>query len=62
LEIGAYGTAVRTLQTALASAGLYAGEIDGRFKALTEAAVRAFQKAKGLPITGKVRSAMWELL
>jgi peptidoglycan hydrolase-like protein with peptidoglycan-binding domain len=54
--------AERTLQTALAAAGLYTGEIDGKFLALTEAAVCAFQKANGLPITGEVGPEMWKLL
>jgi peptidoglycan hydrolase-like protein with peptidoglycan-binding domain len=56
------GAAVRTLQTALASAGFYTGEIDGIFSEPTKEAVRAFQKANGLPVTGKVGPEMWAAL
>jgi peptidoglycan hydrolase-like protein with peptidoglycan-binding domain len=62
LRIKSYGLAVRTLQTALAASGFYTDEIDGKFRELTEAAVRAFQTANGLPITGKVGPEMWKLL
>jgi peptidoglycan hydrolase-like protein with peptidoglycan-binding domain len=44
--------AVRALQRRLAAAGSSPGPIDGRYGALTEAAVRRFQGAHGLPGTG----------
>ena len=43
---------VRSLQRRLASAGTSPGPIDGRYGVLTEAAVRRFQRAHGLPVTG----------
>jgi len=43
---------VRVLQRRLAAAGSSPGPIDGRYGALTEAAVRRFQGAHGLPGTG----------
>lgn len=39
-------------QTDLAAVGCYDGEIDGANGPLTEAAVRAYQEAKGLPVDG----------
>jgi peptidoglycan hydrolase-like protein with peptidoglycan-binding domain/tetratricopeptide (TPR) repeat protein len=43
---------VRSLQRRLALAGDSPGPIDGRFGALTEGAVRRFQRAHGLSLTG----------
>ena len=43
---------VRSLQRRLASAGDSPGPIDGRYGILTEGAVRRFQQAHGLPLTG----------
>ena len=43
---------VRSLQRRLASAGNSPGPIDGRYGVLTEGAVRVFQRAHGLPVTG----------
>ncbi len=45
-------SAVRSLQRRLASGGIAPGPIDGRYGVLTEAAVRRFQQAHGLPLTG----------
>ncbi len=44
---------VRSLQRRLASAGDSPGPIDGRYGVFTEDAVRRFQRAHGLPVTGK---------
>lgn len=52
LRFGVEGTVVRRLQQALADQGLYESDLAMRFGANTENAVRAFQKAKGLPETG----------
>ena len=43
---------VRALQRHLASAGDSPGPIDGRYGVLTEGAVRRYQRAHGLPVTG----------
>ena len=43
---------VRTLQRRLELAGYASGPIDGRYGQLTEHAVRRFQAAHGLPVTG----------
>ena len=43
---------VRSLQRRLAAAGNPPGPIDGRYGVLTDAAVRRFQRAHGLPLTG----------
>ena len=43
---------VRSLQRRLASTGDSPGPIDGRYGALTEGAVRRFQREHGLPVTG----------
>ena len=43
---------VRSLQRRLASAGDSPGPTDGRYGALTEGAVRRFQREHGLPVSG----------
>ena len=53
---------VRSLQRRLAAAGNSPGPIDGRYGVLTEGAVRRFQRAHGLPVTGIVGSRMFALL
>ena len=40
----------------------YSKDVDGIFGPRTEAAVKAFQRDKGLPETGKVDKATWEVL
>lgn len=53
LRLGMSGVLVKELQTYLNRAGFdVAG--DGHFGPITERAVRAFQKSKGLPVTGIV--------
>ncbi len=48
------GTQVRDIQAALSALGYDTGGIDGVFGRGTDAAVRDFQAAEGLPITGAV--------
>lgn len=57
LRYGATGSSVRTLQSELG--GL---SVDGSFGPRTLAAVKAFQKEKGLPVTGVVDAATWKAL
>lgn len=52
LALGAKGDAVKELQQRLKSLGLYNGAIGGNFGPGTEAAVKAFQKMKGLTVDG----------
>ncbi len=49
---GCKGDAVRELQVALKRAGYDPGPLDGSFGELTETALRAFQRAKGLTVDG----------
>lgn len=52
LALGARGEAVKELQQRLRSLGLYAGSIGGNFGPATEAAVKAFQRQRGLTVDG----------
>lgn len=57
LRRGSTGEAVAALQRSLG--GITA---DGQFGPLTEQAVRSYQQAKGLSVTGVVDAAMWQSL
>lgn len=52
LQSGSSGEAVARIQRALQQAGYYDGVCDGAFGESTLAAVRLFQRASGLPVTG----------
>ncbi|GGD24502.1 N-acetylmuramidase domain-containing protein [Aureimonas glaciei] len=52
LSRGDKGDAVKALQVQLRDAGFYTSRLDGDFGAATEAAVRAFQKSRGLTVDG----------
>ncbi len=56
------GPDVAILQTRLRERGFYGGPVDGRFEGGTEAAVRAFQQAENLPVTGVVDVSTWMTL
>jgi peptidoglycan hydrolase-like protein with peptidoglycan-binding domain len=62
LRRGMTGSAVRDLQTRLAAKGFDVGAIDGAFGARTEAAVIAFQRARGLAADGIVGAQTWSAL
>jgi peptidoglycan hydrolase-like protein with peptidoglycan-binding domain len=58
LRLNSKGEAVMIVQSVLKSS-YYKGAIDGGFGSLTEAAVKAFQKEKGLTVDGIVGSKTW---
>lgn len=55
LSRGAVGEDVRQLQAALFELGLTSAAQTGTFSAATETAVRAWQRASGVPVTGVIR-------
>jgi hypothetical protein len=61
LEKGCKGEAVKALQTLLNLRGA-ALDVDGSFGVLTDAAVRDFQRRRGLTVDGCVGSATWAAL
>ncbi|NLW56292.1 MAG: L,D-transpeptidase family protein [Firmicutes bacterium] len=62
LTLGAEGEDVTELQRFLKNENLYFHEISGVFDAATREAVNSFQRKNGLPATGKVDFATWNLL
>ena len=62
LRKGATGTYVRKAQRLLAAAGLYKGEIDGKYQSETINSVIAFQTLNKLTADGKVGPDTWRLL
>ena len=62
LKSGSKGTAVRELQTLLNDNGYSCGNVDGIFGKKTEAAVKAFQVVKGLPVTGIADATLISML
>jgi hypothetical protein len=61
LDRGSSGDQVIWMQQHLAAADPSIA-LDGRFSAATEAALRAFQSARGLPPTGETDAATWQAL
>jgi len=57
LRRGSSGDSVKTLQEKLQALGYYTGDIDGKFGASTETAVKAYQKAQSLKVDGIVGPA-----
>ncbi len=57
LRSGSKGAAVKTLQRALGGLA-----VDGAYGARSATAVRSFQKARRLPVTGVVDAAVWRAL
>lgn len=62
LRLGDTGLAVRELQELLRERNYFAGKIDGRFGALTEAAVLAFQAYESLGTDGVVGPKTWDAI
>lgn len=60
-EVSAH-PATKQVQTALKNAGFYTGNVDGRMGKKTRDAVKAFQKANNLTVSGKVSKKTWILL
>ncbi|MCK4442695.1 MAG: peptidoglycan-binding protein, partial [Sulfurovaceae bacterium] len=54
-------TMITQVQQALKSAGYYRGSIDGIWGAESKSAVRAYQRAKGLPVAGLSVATMQSL-
>lgn len=59
---GDFGAAVTEVQQLLQRAGIPTGPIDGDYGAMTQAAVRRFQTARGLPVDGVVGPRTWAAL
>jgi peptidoglycan hydrolase-like protein with peptidoglycan-binding domain len=59
---GATGAAVANIQRHLAAAGFSPKHLNGQFDERTGAAVKAFQKASGLSVTGTVDAGTWNHL
>jgi peptidoglycan hydrolase-like protein with peptidoglycan-binding domain len=62
LRRGSRGSPVADLQRRLGAAGFSAGAADGIFGSNTDAAVRAFQRSRGLGVDGIVGSRTWGAL
>jgi Putative peptidoglycan-binding domain-containing protein len=62
VKLGSSGAAVRTLQRRLNELGYYVGKVDGRYGGATQAAVWAFQKVQGLPVSSRVNRSVWRAL
>lgn len=62
LKLGSSGEAVTTVQEVLTISQHYRGSIDGQFGALTEQAVRAFQKSFAMKADGIVNQETWTAL
>jgi len=52
----------KQIQIALLNAGYNPGSLDGKMGEQTNDAIRAFQRANGLPADGKVGKKTWKLL
>ena len=59
LKLGSSGNEVRDVQQALKALGHDPGPIDGLFGARTDNAVKAFQKAREIPVDGIVGRVTW---
>lgn len=62
LERGDRGDGVEELQLLLSATGHPPGPVDGRFGPMTESAVKTFQAAQSLGVTGTVDQSTWDAL
>ena len=62
LKKGDNGEKVRVLQSKLISKGYLSGSADGNFGGMTETAIKEFQMANGLEVTGIADNAMQQIL
>jgi len=62
LQLGDFGETVQRIQQRLTDLGFYTREITGTFGPATETAVRLFQMASGLEVTGEVAAETLECL
>ena len=62
LHRGVQGARVRVAQCLLRAAGHYEGGTGGSYGARTRAAVKAFQRARGLRVTGRADDRTWTAL
>lgn len=62
LTRGDYGDQVKWIQRRLTALDYYDGDIDGRYTQAVNLAVRRFQEAKGLTVTGEVNRYTWNTL
>ena len=62
LDTGDRGALVLFAQSKLAEHGTYTGPLDGRYDTEVSRAVRAFQEANGLKITGVIDRKTWDAL
>ena len=62
LEYGDRGSEVKELQKALLSLGFDSNGMDGKFGSGTKAAVKAYQKSRGLTVDGKAGNITLSLL
>jgi peptidoglycan hydrolase-like protein with peptidoglycan-binding domain len=62
LDTGDYGALVLWVQSRLTQHGYYDGPLDGRYRHAVALAVRNFQGAKGLMVTGIVDRRTWDAL
>lgn len=62
LKNGSSGKLVKQMQERLAEVGYYEGPISGNFQKYTTRAVKAIQTQNGLPSTGEVDEATWNVI
>lgn len=62
LKFGMSGLDVKELQTYLKELGFFGGQLGGNYLAITESAVKAFQKDQGLSVDGKFGPKSFEAL